>query len=500
MAELPGTPRSLWLSAGEPEPRPAFEGEREADVAVVGGGIVGAATALLLAERGVSVALLEARRIAGAVTGNSTAKVTALHQTPYSEITRKVGPDAAGAYAQANLDGVAMVASLVDRHTIDCALEIGPAFLYTEDEATTLEVEAEAEAARAAGLDVELTDQTDLPFPVVAAARLDDQIGLDSAALTRGLADAAEAAGAVLHEHSRVRSIDHGDPCRLELENGAVLRAERAVLATQMPLLDRGLFFARLRPQASYAVAAPAEHAPLGMYLGIGGATRSVRSTPGPGGSRRLIVGGEGHKVGQGDGAAAYQRLAAWLGERFEAGSVEHRWSAHDLMSPDKLPMIGELAPFAGRILTATGFSKWGLAIGVAAAAMLTGELVGEPDARREAFDTRRLNLRAALPELVKENADVGMRFFAGRLKRDSGGPLAPGEGRVAGDGPRQIAECRDFDGNLHRLSARCPHLGCIVTWNGGDATWDCPCHGSRFEADGSVRNGPATAPLEPAG
>ena len=499
MAAPDATPQSLWLDAAAREERPALAGDRDTEVAIVGGGILGSTTALLLAERGVNVVLVEAATIAAGVTGHSTAKVTALHETSYTEITRKVGREAAAAYAESNLEGLGLIASITQQHGIDCSLETAPNYLYTCEGPCVEMVEAEHAAAVAAGLEVELTDSTDLPFDVLAAVRLGGQVAFDSAAFTRGVAAAAERAGATIHEHSRVRSISYRGAPLVRLENGATLRAERVVLATHMPLLDRGLFFARLRPQASYAVAAPADSPPLGMYLGLGSSTRSIRSAPGHDGRRYLIVGGEGHKVGQGTAAGAYPRLADWMHERFRAEAVEYRWSAHDLMSPDGLPMVGALAPWASRISTATGFSKWGLAQGVSAATMLCGEIIGEPDPKREVFAANRLNPRGQLFDVVKENVDVGMRFFAGRLRDEGDGELAPGEGRVVREGRRQVAECRDPDGELHRLSARCTHLGCIVSWNAGDATWDCPCHGSRFAPDGTVRNGPAAAPLESA-
>ena len=499
MADLAGTSTSLWLAGKAPPARAAVEAGGRVDVAVVGGGIVGAATALALAEAGANVTLVEARRIAGAVTGHSTAKVSALHETQYTQISRGVGREAAAAYAELNLDGVARVSELVFEHEIECSLETAPNYLVALESSSVSDVEEEAGAARGAGLEVELTDETDLPFDVPAAARLPGQIAFDSAAFTRALADIAERAGAKIHEGSRVTSVKHGSPCRLRFESGAELEADHVVLATQMPLLDRGLFFARFRPQSSYAVSAPAADAPVGMYLGIGGSTRSIRSAPRPDGSRTVIVGGEGHKVGQGEGADSYRNLTQWLGDRFDAGEVEHRWSAHDLMSPDELPFIGPLAPLNPRIQIATGFSKWGLAAGLAAAGMLARELTGDPDPRRETFDPNRLNLRASAPELIKENADVGMRFFSGRLRRQRSTDLEPGEGRIVGEGLRQVAECRDGTGEHHRVSARCTHLGCIVRWNSGDATWDCPCHGSRFAPDGSVLNGPASRPLGPA-
>ena len=499
MPDLPGSAESLWLAGKRPKARPPFAGGERADVAVVGGGIVGAATALALAKEGIRVVLVEAREIATGVTGHSTAKVTALHETQYSMIASSVGREAASAYAALNTEGVAAVAQLAFEHGIECSLETAPNYIYAEDAKGLAKVEAEAEAAQATGLEVELTDETDLPFPVEGAARLGGQIAFDSAAFTRGIADAAEAAGAQIFESSRVTAVKHGSPCRVRFESGHELEADRVVLTTHMPLLDRGLFFARLRPQASYAISAPAGDAPIGMYLRLGGSTRSIRSVPRPDGSRTVIVGGEGHKVGQGEPADSYDNLAARLSERFDAGEVEHRWSAHDLMSPDELPFIGPLAPFQSRIQVATGFSKWGLAAGVAAAGMLAGELSGSPDPKREVFKPNRLNLRAQAPDLVKENADVGFRFFSGRVRRHPATDLEPGEGRIVAEGKRQIAECRDVDGTNHRVSARCTHLGCIVRWNEGDATWDCPCHGSRFDPDGTVRNGPAAKPLGPA-
>ncbi|MDQ3571990.1 MAG: FAD-dependent oxidoreductase [Actinomycetota bacterium] len=464
MAELPGKGESLWLDQRRPSAYPPLTGHVKADVAVVGGGIVGAGTALFLATRGASVVLVEGRSIGGAVTGHSTAKVTALHEQSYSQISRHAGPEAARAYAALNLAGLELAGSLVKGHAIECGLEHAANYLYTEDDEAIADVEAEGEAAEAAGLPVQLTSDTGLPFDVRIAVRLDDQIQLDSAALTWGIAKAAAGAGARLHEQSRVLSVSHGDPCHLELENGSTLEARDVVLATHMPVLDRGAFFARLHPQMSYAVAAEGVDAPRGMYLGTGSRTRSIRSHVDASGARRLIVGGEGHKVGHGDGADSYSRLIDWARERFEVDAITHRWSAHDLMSPDGLPMIGPLGPPWPRILVGTGFSKWGIAAGLGTAELLTEMLVGAPDDSARTFNPTRLNIRATLPTVAKEGFDTGIHL----LRR-----LQPGQ-----DNPR------------------CTHLGCVLNWNSGDSTWDCPCHGSRFDASGAVLNGPATKPL----
>ena len=500
-AALPGSAYSPWLGDADGPRRAALDETVEADVAVIGAGIVGVSTALALAERGVAVALLEAEGVACGVTGHSTAKVSALHETSYSRITRAAGAGPARDFATLNLEGVRIVGELVERHGIVCGLERAPAVVYAQTDEEVETIEAEHEAATSAGLATRLSAATDLPFDVPAAVHLDDQLQLDSAALCRGIAAAAERAGARIFERSRATSVSLGAPCRVATDGGE-LRADRVVCATQMPLLDRGALFARLRPQASYAIAGTlARDAPRGMYLGIGESTRSIRSHPCGDGSRLLIVGGEGHKVGQGDGAGAYRNLARYARQSLDLVDVSHRWSAHDLMSPDGLPLVGELAPWAARARIACGFSKWGLAAGVAAGVMIASELSGERAGEGYgSFEPWRVHPRAELPKLAKENANVAMRIFGDRLlHKGEGGPLAPGEGRVVREGPRQVAECRDYEGNPHRLSARCTHLGCIVSWNSGDATWDCPCHGSRFAADGTVRNGPATAPLAPA-
>lgn len=292
--------------------------------------------------------------------------------------------------------------------------------------------------------------------------------------------------------------VDAGTPSRVSTARGPVVTAEQVVVATHLPFLDRGLFFARSHPERSYAVAGRVgDGAPAEMYLSTEQPAHSIRAHEG-GGERWLIVGGESHKSGQSDAGERYRRLAAWARERFGM-EAELRWSTHDVMPVDGVPFVGRLDPFSPNLWTATGFRKWGLAMGTAAATILADEILGEGSEWSEAFQSNRLRLRASATELVKENADDGLRFFGDRLlKRGSVDDIAPGEGRVVGTGLSQRAVHRDEQGGLHAVSARCTHLGCIVGWNTGEGTWDCPCHGSRFDRDGAVIEGPAVRPLPP--
>ena len=475
--------------------------DMECDVVVAGGGIIGVTTALLLAGEGASVALLEARRIGSGATGYTTAKLSSLHGLTYADLSSNLGEDTARAYGRANEEGLARAARFVDELGIDCDLRRKPNFTYTEEEAHSSKLMDEAGAAKQLGLPASyVTEVEGLPFEVAAAVRFADQAEFHPLHYLHALAEAAVEAGCAVHERSRVVSVDQGDPCVLRTEDGGTLKAGHVVIATHLPILDRGLFFARSHPERSYVLLARLRsEVPQGMYLSDESPAHSLRSVPTPDGEM-LMVGGESHKVGQSDEAERYRELEAWARERFDVASVEHRWAAQDHMPQDMLPFVGPLWPFSDRVLTATGMRKWGLAMGTTAAAMLTDAALGRENRFADTFTTARVNPVASAPSFAKENANVGYRFVRDRLQRGSGDELAPGEGAVVGDGPKQRAVYRDEAGKLHELSARCTHLGCIVRFNDGERSWDCPCHGSRFGIDGEVLEGPAVRPLRPAG
>jgi Rieske Fe-S protein len=283
-------------------------------------------------------------------------------------------------------------------------------------------------------------------------------------------------------------------------DTGSRIRADRIVVATHQPILDRGLFFARLKVERSYVVAGTVRgRLPQGMYLSIDTPSRSIRPfSPGEAAPGTVLVGGESHRTGTDDPEARYQQLGHYLSDRFGVKRPSYRWSAQDQMSPDRLPMIGPVLPGQDRIMVSTGYSKWGLAASIGASAVLADRLDGIETEAGKTFSPGRLNLRSSTRELISHNAETGRRFFVDRLKkRGDGKGLGPGEGRVISEGPSQVAVSRDEQGVERRVSARCTHLGCIVSWNGGEKSWDCPCHGSRFDLDGSVLQGPAVRPLK---
>ena len=487
---------SLWL---EGPPGPAYAplaGDVDVDVAVVGGGIAGLTTALLLKRDGARVAVLEARTVGSGVTACTTAKVSALQQTTYRTLRRRHGSEGAAVYAEASLAAVDLLARIADEEGIVCDLERRPALTYAASDQERTTVEEEHAAAAEAGLPVRLVDDVDVPYRVHGAVRLDDQLQLHPVRYVRGLAAAVHGDGSVVHEHTRATGVDAGDPCRVETPVGTV-RAAQVIDAAHYPLLDRGAFFARLEPTRSYCVAASvAGPVPEGMSISAGSTTRSLRSYRG-----LLIVGGEGHSTGARDATPQrFERLEAFARDHWEVEAVTHRWSAQDPSAWDELPVVGPYLPGASRVLVASGFRKWGLTGATFAARILSDRVAGRENPWARHFDPNRLGPRG-LPKLARMNAKVGMDFVGDRLRPPRPGAataLAPGQARVVRDGLGRKGVYRDDDGDVHAVSLRCTHLGCLVRFNAAERSWDCPCHGSRFDVDGTVLEGPATRPLEP--
>ena len=501
MARPSGTLGSPWTATTGDAGYPSLDRDLTVDVAVLGGGIAGLTAALLLKREGLTVAVVEADRVGAGVTGHTTAKLSSLHGLTYHSLRSSFGEDGARTYADLNESGIALVRELAGELRIDCDLRTKPAFTYAQHESDVAKVRDEVDAARAAGLRASFTTETGLPFPVAGAIRVEDQAEFHPRRYVLGLAAAVDGDGSAVYEGTRAQDVKDGDPARVET-TGRTVTAGHVVVATHIPFLDRGLYFARTHPERSYAILCRiAGTPPQGMYLSTEQPAHTLRSVP-LDGDELLLVGGESHKTGQGDGAQSYARLEDFAREHFDVRSVEYRWAAQDNMPIDGVPYVGRLSPLSRRLLTATGFKKWGLAAGTAAGEVLRDAVLGRPNPWAELLDPGRFKPLAAAKSAVVENANVGLHFVGDRLIRGvtrTPADLAPGEGAVVRRGKRRLAAYRDEEGTLHAVSAVCTHLRCLVSWNSGDRTWDCPCHGSRFGLDGEVLHGPATTPLDPA-
>ena len=431
------------------------------------------------------------------VSGNNTAKVTALQATVYSRIAGQHGTSAAADYAQASAAGVDLVADLVKREQIECDLRRATALTYAISEQERSAVAAEAEAARQAGLPITFDAGAvlDLPFPTYGAVGLANQIVLNPLRYATGLAAAVDGDDCQVFEHARVLEVRKGRPCQVVTADGT-LAADRVVIATHYPFLDRGLYFARLEATRAYCIAARLRSGtpPRDMAISAGNPAWSTSAS-----GELLILAGQSHTAGQRDvGARPYERLASFARQHWEVEQVTHRWSAQDPAAYDHLPMIGTFRPGSDRLFVATGFQKWGLSTSAFAATILTDLITGQTHPWADRFSPHRLSLRAT-PTLARLNATVATHFIGDRLHPpDTTTPddIPAGEAKAVQDHHGKTGVYRDDAGNLHAVSLRCTHLGCLLRFNQAEVSWDCPCHGSRFDVDGNVLEGPATRPL----
>jgi glycine/D-amino acid oxidase-like deaminating enzyme/nitrite reductase/ring-hydroxylating ferredoxin subunit len=492
-------PQSYWIDSTPAPSFPRLEEPVVVDVAVVGAGIAGITTATLLKEAGKTVALLESKEILRGVTGYTTAKLTSGHNLIYDSIGATFGREAARIYAVANEAAIAHVADVSERRKIACDLERTVNYVYTESRDEIEAIRAEVKAAQAAGLDASFVEETPLPFPVAAAVRQENQAQFHPRKYLLPLAASLPGDGSCVFQETRVVGVEDGDPCRVRTDRGEVI-ARDVVLATHLPLLDRGFFFAKTAPKRSYVLAFPVEeaNAPDGMFISTETPIHSVRHTPFDG-RRLLLVGGEGHKAGQDDDTRhRYASLEEWARARFELGAVEYRWSTHDNYSADRVPYVGKLGRRTDHVYIATGFSGWGMSNGTAAGMLLCDLILGRPNRWAALYDATRLPPLRATPRLLKENANAGKRWFGDRLpvRARSSEDLAAGEGAIVSLNGERAAVYKKDDRSIVALSPVCTHLGCIVGWNTAEKTWDCPCHGSRFDTDGKVIQGPAVRDL----
>ncbi|MFJ5533882.1 FAD-dependent oxidoreductase [Streptomyces sp. NPDC093261] len=503
MTEHTGAQTSYWIETAPGLPRPALTEDLTVDVAVVGAGMAGLSTAWEVAQSGRSVAVLEAGRLAGAVTGHTTAKLTALHTLVYQRLRRTRGAEGARLYARSQTEALRRAAELVEQLGIDCDWEAAPAFTYATDRDRVPEVRAEAEAAREAGLPAEFVTDTELPYPVAGAVRVADQVQFHPRKYLLALADALERRGGRIHEHTRVVGLDESDPCRLRTETGHTVTARDVVVATHYPIFDRAMLFARLSPRRELVLAAPidASRAPRGMYITPEENTRSLRTAPLGDGTRLLIVTGEHFTPGTADVEERFTRLADWATGHFGPLDFTYRWATQDNDSTDTVPLVGPLHPASRHSYVASGFGGWGLSGGIMAGLLLSALIDGRKPPWAGLYDPRRLaSVVREAPAFVKHQAQVARHFVGDRLAPLAGGSvddIAPGEGAVLRVGTHVCAVARDEEGQLRALSARCTHLGCLVAFNRAEQAWECPCHGSRFGLDGRVLQGPATRPLE---
>jgi glycine/D-amino acid oxidase-like deaminating enzyme/nitrite reductase/ring-hydroxylating ferredoxin subunit len=503
-----GNTQSVWMDTAEVPEYPALMEDTNADVCVVGAGIAGLTTAYFLARGGKSVVVLDDGPIAGGETGRTTAHLTNVFDDRYYEVEREHGTAAARLTLQSHTTAIDTVERIVRSENIDCdfrRLE-GWLFLSEGDARKRPDIlDKEEEASRRLGMSVDRAARAPIPrFDTGPALRYPNQAQFHPVKYLAGVARAFTKLGGRIHTRTHVESIAGGERPKVKTADGRTVTCGAVCVCTNSPISDYVVTHLKQAAYRTFVIGAKiaGDALPVGLYWDTPSPYHYVRLMKGDGsGDDILIAGGEDHKTGQKDDAEErFRCLEEWTRDRFPIGEVVYRWSGQVMEPADFLAFIGPNPDGAENVFLATGDSGNGMTHGTIAGLLLTDLVFGRPNPWAELYDPKRLSLKSA-PELLKENFNVAVQYadWVKPGEAASADDIPPGEGAVLRRGVHRVAAYRDDEGNIHERSAVCTHLACIVRWNSTEKSWDCPCHGSRFDAFGNVVNGPALMALGPA-
>jgi glycine/D-amino acid oxidase-like deaminating enzyme/nitrite reductase/ring-hydroxylating ferredoxin subunit len=494
---------SLWMATATTPYQSRLRENIRTDVCIIGAGIAGLSTAYLLGREGRSVVVLDDGLIGGGMTGRTTAHLTNAYDDRYVEIEKLHGAEAARLTADSHTAAINKVAEIVSSEKIECDFEWVEGFLFavTPDHVDLLNDELAA-AQRAGLTGVEKVERAPLAsFDTGVALRFPRQAQFHPLRYLNGLARAILRDGGRLFGQTHATKIEGGAGAHVETSQGPVVSCDVVVVATNTPVNDRVAIHTKQAPYVTYVIGArvPQGSVERALYWDTGDPYHYVRLQS-EDGYDVLIVGGEDHKTGQAnDGAERFGRLEQWTRERFpQMREVQFHWSGQVMEPVDGLAFIGRNPLDEDNVYIATGDSGQGMTHGTIAGMLLTDLIQGRKSRWEDLYNPSRVRLKA-LPEYAAENINVAGQYAdyitAGDIKSEE--ELKPGAGAIMRDGISKIAVHRDQAGTVHKLTAVCPHLGCVVAWNSTEETWDCPCHGSRFSAEGRVYQGPANSDLE---
>ena len=499
--------KSPWIDTVDMPEFPQLSEDVRADVCVVGAGIAGMTTAYMLAKAGSSVVVLDDGLIGNGETGRTTAHITAALDDRYFRIESMHGSEGARLAAESHTAAVNRAGFIMREEEIDCDFEIVDGYLFAPEGMTQVEfrrrLEKEVPAVHRAGLsDVVVVERCPFDFwDSGVALKFPDQAQFHPLKFLAGLARCIERDGGRIYNYTHVESVEGGPSAVTRTDRGHRVLSAATVVCTNSSISDYVLTHTKQAAFRTYVIALRVltGSVPHGLYWDDADPYHYVRLQRVGDHGDLLIVGGEDHKTGHRDGKDRFAALERWTRERFPmAGPVEYRWSGQVLEPFDYLSFTGANPDGTENVYMHSGDSGNGITHGIVAGILLTDLVMKRENPWAALYDPKRVSLKAA-PDFIKENADVAVHYTeylrSGDVRNASEVPV--GKGRVVVKNGRHVAAYRDFDGVLHECSAVCTHLKCIVHWNSTEKTWDCPCHGSRYDPYGAVLNGPAISGLE---
>lgn len=475
--------KAIWTQTKKKDSKPSGAAKRlpaaETDVAVIGGGLAGLLCAWHLKQKGIPVLVLEAGQLGRGESGNTTAKITIGHRFLYHRLIKEAGLKLAAQYGNANAQAVARYHKMVSELQIDCDYKILPMYVFTDENSG--QVKRELKALHQIGLKGDFTSHIELPIPIKGAIRYPEQAQFHPIKFMEGLAERLS----ICFENP-VTGIS-GHTVHTVLGD---IKANYIVIASHYPILNfPGFYFARMYQERSYALAVKGAPELSAMYAHGSSQGYAYRSY-----GKYLIVSGNSHRTGKNLSGDYFSSLRAHINQIYPDAAESFHWSAQDCMTPDGIPFIGKYSLIKPYCYVAAGFNKWGMTSAMAAAAILADEIAGEPNACSQVFSPQRFRLKASRKRLASHMAHTwqGLVTDNGRKPQRTPEDIRRGQGAIVYYDGKRTGAFRDEEGKLHFVPAKCPHLGCALSFNPEEKTWDCPCHGTRLSIDGEILDGPA--------
>ncbi len=474
---------SIWTSSCKIQRRESLDKDIETEAAVIGAGMAGILTAYKLKEKGIETVVLEGDRIAGGQTKKTTAKITSQHGYAYERLITDFGEERAKQYADANRKAIKEYAEIIDENIISCNYEVKPAFLYSTSDAEPLK--RETEAAQRLGIPAWFTENVNLPFQVKGAVRFENQAQFNPLKFIDGVQK-----NLTIYEDTPVKTVKGNI---IHTARGTV-KAKHIVFATHFPFINvPGYYFLRMHQERSYVLALKNAQQLDGMYISMDDTGYSLRDY-----GNILLFGGGNHRTGENSAGGKYEELRKAAMQIYPYAQEVAHWSAQDCIPADSAPYIGFYSNNTPNWYVATGFMKWGMSSSMVAADIISDMISGIKNPYAEMFSPQRFET-SAMVNIMKETGQAvkGLIIKNVTLAKSVLDELPKGSGGIVESDEGKVGVYKDDGGKIYIVNSQCPHLRCQLEWNPDEKSWDCPCHGSRFDYLGRLIDNPAQNDIE---
>ncbi|ABG83188.1 FAD-dependent oxidoreductase [Clostridium perfringens] len=475
--------KSVWSESCKFRKREALNKDIKTDVLVIGAGIAGVLTAYMLKQKGRDVVLIDAAEIASGNTKNTTAKITSQHDLIYSKLIAEFGEEKARQYAKANELAIKKYKEIIEDKRIECDFEEKPAYVYSLNEVDVLK--EEVEAAKNLGIDAEFVQEANLPFKINGAVKFNNQAQFNPLKFLKGISNEL-----VIYENTRALEIKEN----LVVTSGGNITANNIVVATHYPIMNApGYYFMKMHQERSYVLALENTSEIDGMYIDLNKEGYSFRTY-----NNLLLLGGISHRTGENEEGGSYDELRKVAKRLYPKAKEKYYWSAQDCMTIDGIPYIGRYSSETPNIYVATGFNKWGMTSSMVSAMIISDMILEKENDFSEIFSPRRFDLSLSINNIANDLIETAKNFIAQKVYIPSSEieHIKNGHGGIIEYNGEKVGVYKNKEGKEFFVSTKCTHLGCQLSWNSDELTWDCPCHGSRFDYKGRLIGSPATKDL----